>query len=131
VFAYIVRRLVQAGVVMAAVAFISFLLFQYVGDPIVYLLGQDATPEQVRRLRADLGLDQPFFIQFWHFLINATQGEFGVSLRQGVQVSRLIAERLPATLELVLVAGLLSLLVGVPMGVYAALRRGSFTSRCS
>jgi peptide/nickel transport system permease protein len=129
VFAYIVRRLVQAGVVMAAVAFISFLLFQYVGDPIVYLLGQDATPEQVRRLRADLGLDQPFFIQFWHFLINATQGEFGVSLRQGVQVSRLIAERLPATLELVLVAGLLSLLVGVPMGVYAALRRGSFTSQ--
>jgi peptide/nickel transport system permease protein len=129
VFAYIVRRLVQAGVVMAAVAFISFLLFQYVGDPIVYLLGQDATPEQVRRLRADLGLDQPFFIQFWHFLLNATQGEFGVSLRQGVQVSRLIAERLPATLELVMVAGLLSLLVGVPMGVYAALRRGSFTSQ--
>jgi len=129
VFAYIVRRLVQAGVVMAAVAFISFLLFQYVGDPTVYLLGQDATPEQVRRLRADLGLDQPFFIQFWHFLLNATQGEFGVSLRQGVQVSRLIAERLPATLELVMVAGLLSLLVGVPMGVYAALRRGSFTSQ--
>lgn len=128
-FAYIVRRLVQAGVVMAAVAFISFLLFQYVGDPIVYLLGQDATPEQVRSLRADLGLDQPFFVQFWHFLLNATQGEFGVSLRQGVKVSGLIAERLPATLELVMVAGLLSLLVGVPMGVYAALRRGSFTSQ--
>ncbi|EYC52687.1 ABC transporter permease [Hylemonella gracilis str. Niagara R] len=128
-FAYIVRRLAQAGVVMAAVAFISFLLFQYVGDPIVYLLGQDATPEQVRRLRAELGLDQPFFVQFWHFLAHAIQGEFGVSLRQGVQVSGLIAERLPATLELVFVAGLLSLLVGVPMGVYAALRRGSFTSQ--
>lgn len=128
-FAYIVRRMAQAVVVMAAVAFISFLLFQYVGDPIVYLLGQDATPEQVRRLRADLGLDQPFVVQFWHFLINAAQGEFGVSLRQGVQVSRLITERLPATLELVMVAGLLSLLVGVPMGVYAALRRGTFTSQ--
>ncbi|MDF3822625.1 ABC transporter permease [Leptospira sp. 96542] len=128
-FAYIVRRLAQAAVVMAAVAFISFLLFQYVGDPIVYLLGQDATPEQVRRLRAELGLDQPFFVQFGHFLANAIQGEFGVSLRQGVQVSGLIAERLPATLELVFVAGVLSLLVGVPMGVYAALRRGTFTSQ--
>jgi hypothetical protein len=58
-------------------------------------LGQDATPEQIRALRADLGLDQPFFVQFWHFLSNAVQGEFGLSLRQGAKVSRLIAERFP------------------------------------
>ncbi|MCU0925963.1 MAG: ABC transporter permease [Hydrogenophaga sp.] len=127
--AFILRRLAQAVVVMVTVAFIAFMLFQYVGDPVVFLLGQDATPEQVRELRADLGLDQPFIIQFWHFLANASQGEFGLSLRQGTKVSRLIAERFPATLELALVAALLALLIGIPMGVYAALKRGTFISQ--
>ena len=124
-FAFILRRLFQAVIVMVTVAFIAFLLFQFVGDPVVFLLGQDATPEQIRELRGDLGLDQPVLVQFWHFLINAAQGEFGLSLRQGAKVSRLIAERFPATLELSLVAAGLALLVGIPMGVYAALRRGS------
>jgi peptide/nickel transport system permease protein len=129
-FAFILRRLMQASaLVMVTVAFISFMLFQYVGDPVVFLLGQDATPDQVRELRAALGLDQPFFVQFWHFLSNAAQGEFGLSLRQGAKVSRLIAERFPATLELALVAAVLALVLGIPMGVYAALRRGSFLSQ--
>ncbi|MCZ2407805.1 MAG: ABC transporter permease [Burkholderiales bacterium] len=127
--AFILRRLIQALIVMVTVAFISFMLFQYVGDPVVFLLGQDATPEQIRELRSSLGLDQPFFVQFWHFLVNAAQGEFGLSLRQGAKVSRLIAERFPATLELALVAAVLALAVGVPMGVYAALKRGTFTSQ--
>ena len=127
--AFILRRLIQAVMVMVAVAFIAFMLFQYVGDPVVFLLGQDATPEQIRSLRADLGLDKPFFVQFWHFLVNAAQGEFGLSLRQGAKVSRLMAERFPATLELALVAAALALLVGVPMGVYAALKRGTFISQ--
>jgi peptide/nickel transport system permease protein len=126
---FVLRRLVQAVVVMASVALIAFMLFQYVGDPVVFLLGQDATPEQVRELRASLGLDQPFIVQFWHFLLNAAQGEFGISLRQGTKVSTLIAERFPATLELALVAAFLALLVGVPMGIYAALRRGNFLSQ--
>ena len=119
----------QAAIVMITVALISFMLFQYVGDPVVFLLGQDATPEQVRELRAALGLDQPFFVQFWHFLVNAVQGEFGLSLRQGAKVSRLIAERFPATLELAMVAAVIALALGIPMGVYAALRRGSFLSQ--
>ncbi|MEJ8813913.1 ABC transporter permease [Variovorax ureilyticus] len=127
--AFVLRRLIQAVIVMIAVAFIAFLLFQYVGDPVVFLLGQDAKPEQIRELRASLGLDQPFFVQFWHFLVNASQGEFGLSLRQGAKVSRLIAERFPATLELAMVAAVLALVIGVPMGVYAALRRGSFMSQ--
>ncbi|HQS20869.1 MULTISPECIES: ABC transporter permease [unclassified Acidovorax] len=127
--AFILRRLIQAVMVMVAVAFIAFMLFQYVGDPVVFLLGQDATPEQIRSLRADLGLDKPFFVQFWHFLVNAAQGEFGLSLRQGAKVSRLMAERFPATLELALVAAALALVVGVPMGVYAALKRGTFISQ--
>jgi peptide/nickel transport system permease protein len=128
-FAFIVRRLAQAALVMVTVALISFMLFQYVGDPVVFLLGQDATQEQIRELRQALGLDQPFIVQFWHFLVNAARGEFGFSLRQGTQVSALIAERFPATLELALVAGFLALAVGIPMGVYAALRRGSFLSQ--
>ncbi len=128
-FAFILRRLAQAVVVMVSVALIAFMLFQYVGDPVVFLLGQDATPAQIRELRADLGLDQPFFVQFWHFLVNAVQGEFGLSLRQGAKVSRLIAERFPATLELALVAAVLALVLGIPMGVYAALKRGTFVSQ--
>ena len=74
-FAFIVRRLAQAALVMVTVALISFMLFQYVGDPVVFLLGQDATQEQIRDLRQALGLDQPFIVQFWHFLQNAAQGE--------------------------------------------------------
>ena len=127
--AFVLRRLLQAVIVMTAVAFIAFMLFQYVGDPIVFLLGQDAKPDQIQQLRVDLGLDQPFFVQFWHFLFNAVQGEFGLSLRQGAKVSRLIGERFPATLELALVAGVLAVAIGIPMGVYAALRKGTFMSQ--
>ena len=114
---------------LIVVAFIAFMLFQYVGDPVVFLLGQDAKPDQIAQLRSDLGLDQPFFVQYWHFLVNAAQGEFGLSLRQGAKVSRLIGERFPATLELAAIAGLLAVVLGIPMGVYAALRRGTFMSQ--
>ncbi len=127
--AFILRRLLQAVIVMLTVAFIAFMLFQYVGDPVTNLLGQDATPEQRQQLRADLGLDQPFPIQFAKFVGNAVQGEFGLSLRQGRKVSSLIVERFPATLELALAAAMIALFVGVPLGVYAALRRGSFLSQ--
>ncbi len=128
-FAFILQRLIQAALVMITVAFIAFMLFQYVGDPVVFLLGQDATAEQIRELRADLGLDKSFVVQFISFLGNAVQGEFGLSLRQGSKVSRLLAERFPATFELAFVAAGIALLVGIPMGVYAALRRGSFLSQ--
>jgi peptide/nickel transport system permease protein len=127
--AFILRRLLQALIVMLTVAFIAFMLFQFVGDPVTNLMGQDATVEQRAQLRADLGLDQPFVVQFARFIGNAVQGEFGMSLRQGRKVSALIAERFPATLELAVVAAVLGLLLGVPLGVYAALRRGSMTSQ--
>ena len=127
--AFILRRLAQAVIVMLAVAFIAFMLFQYVGDPVTNLLGQDATPEQRAQLRADLGLDKPFPVQFARFVENAAQGEFGLSLRQGRKVSSLIAERFPATVELALSAAVIALVVGIPMGVYAAIRRGTFWSQ--
>jgi len=127
--AFIIRRLVQAVIVMLAVALIAFMLFQYVGDPVTNLMGQEATAEQRAQLRADLGLDQTAVVQFAHFVGNAVQGEFGLSLRQGRKVSTLIGERFPATLELAFVAALIALLLGIPMGVLAALRRGSWMAQ--
>ena len=126
---FILRRLMQAVIVMITVAFIAFMLFQFVGDPVTNLLGQDATQEQREQLRKDLGLDQPFPMQFAKFIGNAAQGEFGLSLRQGRKVSDLIAERFPATLELAVGAAVIALGVGMPLGVYAALRRGRFGSQ--
>ncbi len=127
--AFILRRLVQAVLVMLTVAFIAFMLFQYVGDPVTNILGQDATPEQREQLRRDLGLNDPFPVQFAKFVGNAARGEFGLSLRQGRKVSSLIVERFPATLELSMLAAVFALVCGVPMGVYAALRRGRFLSQ--
>jgi len=127
--AFVLRRLIQALLVMLTVAFIAFMLFQYVGDPVTNILGQDATAEQRQQLRSDLGLDKPFPVQFAHFVGHAAAGEFGLSLRQGRKVSSLIAERLPATLELSFTAALIALVAGIPMGVYSALRRGTFLSQ--
>ncbi|HET9204938.1 MAG TPA: ABC transporter permease [Burkholderiaceae bacterium] len=127
--AFVLRRLIQAVVVMLTVAFIAFMLFQYVGDPVTNLLGQDATPEQRQQLRADLGLDASFAVQFARFVGNAVQGEFGLSLRQGRKVSSLIVERFPATIELAVSAAVIALAVGIPLGVYTALRRGRFGSQ--
>ncbi len=113
---------------MAVVAFIAFSLFNFTGDPVTFMLGQDATQQDKARLRAELGLDQPFYVQFGRFVGNAAKGEFGLSLRQGRPVSVLLKERLPATLELSIAAALLSVVVGIPMGVYTALRRKSVLS---
>jgi len=127
--AFIVRRLAQAVLVMLAVALIAFSLFRFVGDPVVFMLGQDATPEDRARVTQLLGLDQPFYVQYASFLGRALQGELGLSLRQVRPVSKLILERLPATLELSSVAASLALIAGIAMGVYTALRRDSWLSQ--
>jgi peptide/nickel transport system permease protein len=128
--AFVLRRLMQAVVVMLAVGLIAFALFRFVGDPVIFMLGQDATPEDRARMTHDLGLDRPFYVQYAGFVSRAVRGEFGLSLRQLRPVSTLIAERLPATLELSLAAALLALAVGIPMGVYTALKRRSWLSQC-
>jgi peptide/nickel transport system permease protein len=128
VLAFILRRILQSVVVMAVVAFIAFGMFNFTGDPVTFMVGQDATQEDRTRLRADLGLDQPFYIQFARFVGRAVQGEFGLSLRQGRPVSTLLKERLPATLELAFTAALLAMAIGIPAGVYTALRRDSLLS---
>ena len=114
---------------MISVAFVSFALFQFVGDPIYNMVGQDATEEQRQLLREKLGLDKPWPLQFANFVLNISQGEFGMSYRVGIPVDELIATRLPATIELVLVSAVLSLIVGIPMGVYTGLNRNSWLSR--
>ena len=120
---FILRRLLQAVGVMLSVALIAFILFQYVGDPVTIMLGQDATEQDRIELRRQLGLDRPAPVQFAHFVANAVQGDFGLSLRQGQSVSSLLASRLPATVELSVVAAALALVVGLPLGVYTALNR--------
>jgi peptide/nickel transport system permease protein len=127
--AFVLRRLGQAVIVMLAVGLIAFSLFRFVGDPVVFMLGQDTTDEHREEITRMLGLDRPFYVQYAKFLANAVRGEFGLSLRQVQPVSRLIVERLPATLELSLVAALLALSAGIPMGVYTALRRRSWLSQ--
>jgi peptide/nickel transport system permease protein len=128
-FAFIVSRLLQALPVMLTVSLISFAMFAYVGDPVAIMLGQDYTEAQREALVRDLGLDQPFFVQFWEFLKNAAQGNFGLSYRLARPVSDLILERMPATLELSFTAAFLALAIGVPMGVYTGLYRESWLSR--
>jgi peptide/nickel transport system permease protein len=128
-FAFVLRRLAQAVVVMLAVGLIAFSLFRFVGDPVQFMLGQDATPEDVARITKLLGLDRPFYVQYASFVERALHGDFGLSLRQAQPVSRLIAERLPATLELSFVAALFALFGGISMGVYTALRRQSWPSQ--
>src|SRR6266436_4611258 len=114
---------------MAVVAFIAFGLFNFTGDPVTFMVGQDATQEQRAQLRSDLGLDQPFYVQFGRFLGRALHGEFGLSLRQGRPVATLLKERLPATLELATTAAVLALVLGIPSGVYTALKRHSWFSQ--
>ena len=126
---FVIRRIGQSITVMLTVAFIAFGLFNYVGDPIDNMLGQDATAEQRQRIRDQLGLDDPFFVQFARFVGNAVQGEFGISYRLNRPAAAVIAERLPATLELVLAAAVIALAVGVPLGVYTGLRRHGFIRR--
>ncbi len=128
-FAFVLSRLLQALPVMLVVALISFAMFAYVGDPVSIMLGQDFTEAQREALVRDLGLDQPFFVQFARFVGNAVQGEFGLSYRLSRPVAELIAERAPATLELAFCAAAIALLVGVPMGVFTGLYRRSWLSR--
>jgi peptide/nickel transport system permease protein len=121
--AYILRSLMQGVVVMLAVAFIAFTMFRFVGDPVVNMLGQEATLQDRAELTERLGLNDPVPLQFARFVVDAAQGDFGVSWRQGRKVSSLIIERLPATVELAVLSAVFAFVVGIALGVYAAIRR--------
>ena len=127
--AFVLRRVLQGVMVMLVVGFIAFSLFNFVGDPVALMLPPEATSADREAMRQSLGLDKPFYVQFGTFLANAVQGNFGISLRLGRPVSTLLVERLPATLELAFTAALFGLFVGIPVGVYTALKRDSWISR--
>ncbi|MCE8016961.1 ABC transporter permease [Halomonas sp. MCCC 1A17488] len=124
--AFLIQRVLQAIFVMFVVALISFSLFHYVGDPVLNMLGQEATEADRAALRAQLGLDQPVVVQFWNFIVNAAQFEFGISYRSARPVTDLILERLPATLELAILSAIFAVVMGIVLGIYTALRRRSW-----
>lgn len=126
--AFILRRILQSLVVMLVVALVSFALFRYVGDPISTMMGQEATIADREALRERLGLNDPFIVQFFDFVTRAMQGDFGISYRLQQPVMDLILSRLPATLELALVSGVMAFVFGVGFGVYTALNRRGWLS---
>lgn len=128
-FFYLLRRLFQAAIVLAVVALASFVMFRYLGDPVAQLVSEETTLADRAALRESLGLNDPVLVQFAHFIGRVVQGEFGLSYQMGQPVSRLIAERLPASLELSVVAFSLALAIGIPMGVFAGLKPDSWTAR--
>ncbi|MEQ9694389.1 ABC transporter permease [Shimia sp. SDUM112013] len=126
--AFVIRRIGQSLLVLLVVGLVAFSMFRFVGDPIDNMLGQERTIEDVERLRTQLGLDQPFPVQYYRFLEGAVQGNFGVSYRQGRPVSDILLERAPATLELAFVSGVLAILAGIALGVFTAIRRNGLAA---
>ncbi|HEY3048242.1 MAG TPA: ABC transporter permease [Polaromonas sp.] len=126
---FLLGRLANGAIVMVLVSMLSFSLFNFIGDPVSNLVGENATVNEREAMRRSLGLDQPLPLQYLKFVGRAVQGEFGVSYRNIEPVSRVIASRLPATLELSLIAAILALGVGIPMGVYAGLHPRSLLTR--
>ena len=125
---FIIRRVFQSVLVLLIVGLVAFAMFRFVGDPIDNMLGQERTQEDIDRLRGQLGLDQPFPVQYFRFLQEAVQGNFGVSYRQGRPVAEIIAERAPATLELAAVSAVFAIAVGIALGVFTAIRREGFAA---
>ena len=126
---YFLKRLFQASLVMLIVAFVSFSLFNFVGDPVNNMVGQEASDERREEIRDKLGINDPIYVQFYNFVENIIQGNFGISYQLKRPVSELISERMPATLELVFVSAILAISVGVLLGVYTGIHRDSFSSK--
>ncbi|KFL32927.1 ABC transporter permease [Devosia riboflavina] len=125
---FIIKKLANALLVMLTVAFLAFLIFRLAGDPVDMMSTEQTTQADKELLREKLGLNDNFFVQYTRFVANAAQGNFGISYRNGREVLGLIAERFPATMELVIVATILSLLIGLPLGVLTAIKRGAWYS---
>lgn len=127
--AYLLRRLGQSMLVLLAVSFVSFMVFRYLGDPTVSLLGEDASVEEREALVEQLGFNQPVPVQYAHYLGQVLSGDLGVSYRFKQPVTQVIAARLPATLELAVAASLFAVAGGIGLGVFTAIRRQAFISR--
>ena len=129
--AYIAKRLLQSVLVLLGVSVFSFAFIFLTGDPVAPLVGPDWTQEAVEELRRELGFDRPIPVQYLDFLTNAIRGDFGNSLRHHRPVFQLLVERLPATIELAGIALVLSIIIGIPLGILSAVRRGSGIDQAS
>ena len=128
--AYVARRLVQSVLILLGVSLITFaLLYILPADPVRQIAGRSATPQTVENIRRQLGLDQPFLVQYWHYLTGLVQGDFGRSYLQRTEVIDLIVARLPASLLLMAGAIVCELVLGLTMGLVAALKRGTATDQ--
>lgn len=127
--AFFVKRLMQGLAAMIAVAFVAFVLFNFVGDPIDNMVGQDASLADRNAMRDQLGLNDTSILQFAQFVENVLRGEFGISYRLRRPVATLIRERLPATAELVGLSTIVALALGIPLGVYTGIKRNAWSSR--
>jgi peptide/nickel transport system permease protein len=129
---YLSRRILSTIPILVLVGLITFLLIHLTpGDPAAVVAGDNATPEAIEAARHRLGLDQPFLVQFWHWLSSVLRGDLGTSFTSGQPVVSLIFERLPITLSLTVGATLVGLGISIPLGVLAAMRRGSWIDRAT
>lgn len=127
---FVLRRIAAVIPILLLAGFITFLLVHLTpGDPAAQLAGEFATAERIEEIRAELGLDQPFLVQFWQWLAGAVQGDLGTSVFNTTPVTELIGARLPTTLSLTLVAVVLSVVIGVPLGLLAGIRQNSPVDR--
>ena len=122
---YLVRQLVQLVVVVVGISILSFAILHVIGDPVLLLLPQNAGKEEFERYRKLLGLDQPMWVQYWKFVSQAVQGDFGKSWYADTPAFRLVLERMPPTIYLTLAGLGVGLLIALPLGILAALRRHS------
>src|SRR3569833_545894 len=123
--AFILRRVIQSIAVLVAVGLIAFAIFRFAGDPVNQIVSIDTPYEQRVQIRASLGLDDPFPVQFGRYMAREVTGDFGISYQFRQPVSDLLKERMPATLELAFAATIFALFFGILMGVYSALKRDS------
>ena len=123
---YVLQHLVQLVVVMLGISILSFAILHVLGDPVLLLLPQNAGKAEFERYRKLLGLDQPLPVQYWTFASHALQGDFGKSWYADTPAFRLVLERMPPTIYLTLAGLLVALLIALPLGILAALRRHSF-----
>jgi peptide/nickel transport system permease protein len=129
VTAYIIRRLMQSAAVVVAMSIIVFIGLNVVGDPVYLLIDPQADQAEIERTIKRLGLDQPIWIQYFHFIRGALTGDLGTSFVHGTSALKLIVDRMPATLEIAIAATLMSILLGIPLGLYAGLRPDSYVSK--
>src|SRR5262249_42474961 len=122
---YITRRLLQSVLVLLGVTFLVYFILFQTGDPTFLSVSTDASQQEVERVRHELGVDRPWYVQYAGFLTRAARGDFGTSLRQGQPVSQIVIDRLPATMELASAAMAISLAVAFPIGIVSAVRRNS------